>query len=91
MTSLLTKHIKAEYLATTRMIGNALTLGDLETWFGLIDVFRARLSPNELASLGYAVLKALGPENASLTAKAVLGRLGTPYPPLMSAMDDAAF
>lgn len=76
--------------SASRMFGYALTLGDPDAWLGAVRVFRVRLTESELASAGFAILKAQDPEYAALTVEAVLGHPSTPRPPLLSEMDEAA-
>lgn len=57
--------------AVSRMLKHALTLGDFDTWSAFSD-FVARLHDRQLASLGFAVLKAQMPEQAELTADAAI-------------------
>lgn len=83
--------IRPDHKSAMQTFGNALTLGNSEAWEGAINVFEAHLTDHELAAAGYAFLKAQIPENAALTAEAVLGRPDTPLPPLMSEMDEATF
>lgn len=85
-----TTHLNSDHERTTNMLGYALTMNDTDTWLGTVQVLKARLSDEELASLSYVTLKAQGPDNATMTAEAVLGRYGTPIPPLISVMDEAA-
>lgn len=80
----------ADHTRASKMLGYALTLNDPDTWLGTIQVFKARLSDTELAALSYVTQKAQAPGDALMTAEAVFGRFGTPVPPLISAMDEAA-
>lgn len=82
--------LTTDHRRVSDMLGYALTLNDPDTWMGTVQVFKARLSEAELAALSWVSLKAQGPDNAAMTAEAVLGQFGTPIPPLISAMDEAA-
>ena len=88
-------HIKPftnpDHISASQTFGYALTLGGSDAWLGAINVFRVHLTENELASAGFAFLKAQNPENAAITAEAVLGHTDTPLPPLLSEMDEATF
>ena len=83
--------LTTDHQRATNMLGYALTLGDTDTWLCAVQVLKARLSDKELAELSYVSLKAQGPDNAAMTAEAVLGQFGTPMPPLISVMDEASF
>ena len=80
-----------DHKSASQSFGYALTLGNSDAWLGAINVFGFRLTESELASAGFAFLKAQNPENAALTAEAVLGQPCTPLPPLLSEMDEATF
>ena len=73
------------------MLGYCLTLADTDTWLGAIEVLRARLDEGELTAMAFVTMKAQHPDNAALTAEAVLGRPGTPDVPFFSEMDQAIF
>ena len=84
--------MKPAHLKAVRMLGYALTLGDLDGWDGLSAVLAARLDPKERAALAFAALKALDPETAQMTAEAALDKgAGSPLPPLIDPVDEAAF
>lgn len=72
------------------MLGFAFELDETDTWLGTVGVLKARLSDHELAALSFVALKAQKPDDATMTAEAVLGQFDTPVPPLVSAMDEAA-
>jgi hypothetical protein len=80
-----------DHKSASKTFRYALTLGDADSWLGAINVFRLRLNEHELVSAGFAFLEAQNPENAMLTAEAVLGQQGTPLPPLLSKMDESIF
>lgn len=80
-----------DHKSASQTFGYALTLGDADAWLGAINVFQVRLTESELASAGFAFLKAQPLERAALTAEAVLGQSGTPLSPLLSEMDEAMF
>ena len=81
----------SDHQRASNMLGYALTLGDTDVWLGAVNVWRASLTDHELASLSLSVLLAQKPEHAAMTAVAALCRSGGPMPPLISAMDEAAF
>ena len=85
------RYAKPEHKQATRMLGYCLTLADTDTWLGAIEVLRARLDEGELTAMAFVTMKAQHPDNAALTAEAVLGRPGTPDVPFFSEMDQAIF
>ncbi|WP_201152207.1 hypothetical protein [Rhodovulum sulfidophilum] len=67
-----------------RLLAAALTLEDFGGW-------AARLTARERASLAYAALRSLEPEQAEMTAATVLRAAGAPMPPFLRGMEEARF
>ena len=86
------RHIPNDIKHVSRSIGFALWIGDTEQWFGLSEVFRARLTPQERASLAFQTLKSLDHDDASIAAKLALygAASGAPIAPLFDPVDEAA-
>lgn len=80
-----------KHKSASQMFGFALKLDQIDTWLGAAGVWKIRLTDRERAALAFAALKAQTPEDAAMTAEAVLGLNGSPLPPMISAMDEATF
>ena len=72
-----------------RMLGYCLTLETPDAWKGFSFVASLRLTPNERAALAFAALNSLEPDEAEMTAAAVVGSAGAPLPPFLGGMDEA--
>lgn len=83
--------VKPEHKRMSRMLGYCLTLGTAEAWAGFAAVAAVRLSETERAALAFWALKALGADNALMTAAASIGTDGAPLPTFLGGMDDARF
>ncbi|WP_155773883.1 hypothetical protein [Rhodovulum sp. MB263] len=75
----------------SRMLAAALTLEDFDAWAAASAVWAARLTARERASLAYAALRSLEPEQAEMTAATVLRAAGAPMPPFLRGMEEARF
>ena len=62
----------SDHQRASNMLRFALTLDNTDTWLGMIQVLKARLSSRELAALSFVALKAQRPEDAAATVKAAL-------------------
>ncbi|WP_422032228.1 hypothetical protein [Roseovarius sp.] len=67
-----------------------LTLGTQVAWWGLVPVFKARLTAQERAALAFMSLKSMDRDDAVMTAEAALyAGAGQPQAPIFSFMDQA--
>ncbi len=73
-----------------RAVGYAAALDDADAWAGCAQVLAVRLTPRELAGLGWAALRAMPPEQALRVAELVIGEPAMPLPPLSDPAPDAA-
>ena len=83
-----------DYFAPTharmcRMLGYCLSLETPDAWNGFSFVASLRLTLNERAALAVAALNSLEPDEAEMTAAAVVGSAGAPLPPFLGGMDEA--
>ncbi|MCW2302621.1 hypothetical protein M2324_001005 [Rhodovulum sulfidophilum] len=74
-----------------RLLAAALTLEDFGGWAAASALWAARLTARARASLAYAALRSLEPEQAEMTAATVLRAAGAPMPPFLRGMEEARF
>ena len=68
--SAMSQFAKDGHKRAARMLGYALTLDSADLWHGASAVWAARLTTNELASIAFAALRALEPDDRELTFNA---------------------
>ena len=83
-------HTSDDHLRAGNMLTCALQAESVDIWSDAAIVWRVRLTDAELAVLGYSVLRAMEPDQATLVVEAVFDDPNLPSVPLMSAMDEAA-
>lgn len=76
--------------SVARMVGYALSLGDLDNWAEAAAVLEARLAPQERAALAWAAIRSLDADSAEKVARYYLRGAGMPAPTLFDAKDEAA-
>ncbi|ANB32953.1 hypothetical protein M2324_003063 [Rhodovulum sulfidophilum] len=74
-----------------RVLGYALTYASFDGWDWFRLLAMVRLTARERASLAYAALRSLEPEQAEMTAATVLRAAGAPMPPFLRGMEEARF
>ena len=83
--------MKPAHKRASRVLGYALTLGCPVGWQAASALWQARLTPQEIAALASAALKATAPDLAQLVAEAFHRRAGAPLPTFGDVMLDARF
>ncbi|KPP85802.1 MAG: hypothetical protein HLUCCO07_01765 [Rhodobacteraceae bacterium HLUCCO07] len=83
------KFMKPAHKRMARILGYALTLGDHQGWEAFSALAQARMTDQERAALAWAALKSLDPDQAEMTAAAVLGSADAPLPPFLGGMEEA--
>ncbi|MBL3553865.1 hypothetical protein [Rhodovulum sulfidophilum] len=87
----ISKIIPPAYKRMSRTLGYCLLLGSYDAWIGFSCLAKSLLTARERASLAYAALRSLEPEQAEMTAATVLRAAGAPMPPFLRGMEEARF